>query len=409
MEWNWQRRDWPRFSWSSPRLIRAEDRFLVGAGVFLGAVDHLDDESRDVLAMQSMSNEAVTTSEIEGETLDRDSVQSSIRRQLGLSADGRQASPAEYGIAEMMVDLYRTSAAPLDAEMLYSWHRMITNGRRDLRDMGCYRTHDEPMQVVSGRIDRPKVHFEAPPSGRVPSEMAEFLDWFECTSPSGSKPLPAITRAGTAHLWFESIHPFEDGNGRIGRAVSEKALAQSLGRPPLTALAATLLIRRRAYYDALESANRRNEISDWLAWFAGIALEAQQRTQAQVEFLIAKTKLLDRLRGDLNERQKKVLLRVLREGPDGFEGALSAGNYVRIADTSPATARRDLADLVKKGAFHRTGERRHARYHLTIPVRPVGSITIDDAGNVVEEGSTAPLPTAPGASRRPSTPGSPPA
>ena len=156
MEWNWQRRDWPRFSWSSPRLIRAEDRFLVGAGVFLGAVDHLDDESRDVLAVQSMSNEAVTTSEIEGETLDRDSVQSSIRRQLGLSADGRRASPAEYGIAEMMVDLYRTSAAPLDAEMLYSWHRMITNGRRDLRDMGCYRTHDEPMQVVSGRIDRPR-------------------------------------------------------------------------------------------------------------------------------------------------------------------------------------------------------------------------------------------------------------
>jgi len=392
MKWSWQQPDWPRFSWLSARLTRAEDRFLVQGGVFLGRIDHLDDESRDVLAVQSMSDEAVTTSEIEGETLDRDSVQSSIRRQLGLSADARRASPGEHGIAEMMVDLYRTTGAPLDAEMLRSWHRMIMSGRRDLRDAGRYRTHDEPMQVVSGRIDRPKVHFEAPPSRRVPAEMAEFLDWFERTSPSGSEPLPALTRAGTAHLWFESIHPFEDGNGRIGRAVSEKALAQSLGGPTLTALAATLLIRRRSYYDALESANKRNEISDWLAWFAGIVLEAQHRTHAQVEFLIAKTKLLDRLRGDLNERQEKVLLRVLREGPGGFEGALSAGNYVRIVDTSPATARRDLADLVEKGAFHRTGERRHARYHLTIPVRPVAPITIDDAGNVVEERSTPSTP-----------------
>ncbi len=383
MKWNWQQPDWPRLSWSPDRLAKAEEQFLVGGGVIMGAVSHLDGESRDRLTVEALSEEAVTSSEIEGEVLDRDSVQSSIRRQLGLSADVRRASPAEQGIAEMMVDLYRNYQRSLEEATLCSWHRMLMDGRRDLRDVGRYRTHAEPMQVVSGRVYDPTVHFEAPPSAQVPQEMAKFLDWFNRTAPSASEPLPALTRAGTAHLYFESIHSFEDGNGRIGRAISEKALAQGLGRPTLTALAATLLARRRSYYDILEASNKQNEITDWLAWFAGIALEAQQRTQAHVEFLIDKTRLLDRLRDDLNERQMTVLLRVLREGPEGFKGGLSAGNYVSLAKTSPATARRDLADLVDKGAFTRTGERRHARYHLTIPLRPVSPVTIDQTGNIV--------------------------
>ena len=325
----------------------------------------------------------MTTSEIEGELLDRDSVQSSIRHELGLSPDAGRASPAEQGIAEMMVDLYRRSQEALDEATLCSWHRMLMSGHRDVRDIGRYRTHAEPMQVVSGKIYDPNVHFEAPPSSRVSAEMVGFLEWFDRTAPSGSEPLPALTRAGTAHLYFECIHPFEDGNGRVGRAISEEALAQGLGRPTLTALAATILVRRRSYYEILEASNTRNEISEWLAWFAGIALEAQQRTQAQVEFLFDKTTLLDRLRGQLNERQTTVLLRVLREGPEGFTGGLSAGNYVSIARTSPATATRDLADLVDKGALRRTGERRHTRYHLTIPLRPVAQVTIDGAGNIV--------------------------
>lgn len=383
MSWNWQQPDWPRFSWRADRLAKAEQQFLLGAGAIHGAVSHLDSENRDHLTVQAMSEEAVTTSEIEGEVLDRASVQSSIRRALGLSADAGRASLAEQGIAEMMVDLYRRSQEVLDEATLCSWHRMLMSGRRDLRDIGRYRTHAEPMQVVSGKIYDQSVHFEAPPSSCMGAQMAEFLEWFNRTAPSGSEPLPALTRAGTAHLYFECIHPFEDGNGRIGRTISEKALAQSLGRPTLTALAATILVRRRSYYETLEASNKRNEISEWLSWFAGIALEAQQRTQAQVEFLIDKTRLLDRLRGQLNKRQTTVLLRVLRVGPEGFTGGLSAGNYVSIARTSPATATRDLADLVDKGVLRRTGERRHARYHLTIPLRPVSQVTIDGAGNIV--------------------------
>jgi Fic family protein len=192
-----------------------------------------------------------------------------------------------------------------------------------------------------------------------------------------------------AHLYFESIHPFEDGNGRIGRAIAEKALAQALGRPSLTALAATILVRRREYYDALEHANKSNEITEWLAWFAGVALEAQERTLAQVEFLIQKARMLDALRGKLNARQEKVLLRVLREGPDGFIGGMSAGKYVSIARTSPATARRDLGELVEMGALQRTGERKHARYPLPFHPRSVRRITIGTDGEITGLGSAA--------------------
>jgi len=383
MKWNWQQPDWPEFTWHEDRLKQAEEQFLVGGGVILGAVSHLDEKSRERLTVEAMSEEAVTSSEIEGEVLNRDSVQSSIRRQLGLQVDDRRASPAEQGIAEMMVALYHGFAEPLDVGTLCSWHTMLMRGRNDLRVVGGYRTHEEPMQVVSGKVYDPTVHFEAPPSSRVPGEMNRFIDWFNDTGPGGAAPLPALTRAGVAHLYFECIHPFEDGNGRIGRAISEKAFAQGLGGPTLTALAATILLRRKRYYDLLEASNKRNDVDEWLAWFAGIALEAQQRARRHVEFLIDKSKLLDRLREELNSRQEKVLLRVLAEGPEGFKGGLSAGNYVSIARTSPATARRDLAELVELGALSRAGERRHARYYLTIPLRPVAQVTVDKSGQVI--------------------------
>jgi len=185
-------------------------------------------------------------------------------------------------------------------------------------------------------------------------------------------------------LYFESIHPFEDGNGRIGRAIAEKAMAQSLGQPTLIALAATILARRKSYYEALEAANKENEITGWLMWFAGVAIEAQRRTIALVEFLIDKTKLLDRLKGQLNGRQEKALLRLFREGPEGFKGGLSAGKYTTITGASPATTTRDLADLVAKGALLREGERRYARYHLGVPLRPVPHMTLTEKGELAE-------------------------
>ena len=382
MTWNWQKPDWPGFSWDQTLLRKAEEHFLMGSGMFVGTIRHLGAIDQEQFTIEAISLEALTTSEIEGEILDRASVQSSVRKQLGVATDDRQVGAAEQGIAEMMVDLYLSFAEPLSDEMLFTWHRMLVKGRKNLKDLGRYRRSDEAMQVVSSAPYAPKVHFEAPPSSRVPEEIMQFLVWFNRTAPDGADPLPALTRAGIAHLYFVSIHPFEDGNGRIGRAISEKALAQCLGQPTLTALAATILIRRTAYYDALEAANKDTEATFWLLWFAGIAIEAQHRTAARVEFLLDKTRLLDRLRGLLNERQEKALLRMLREGPEGFKGGLSAGNYIRITGTSPATATRDLADMVAKGALSRVGERRHARYHLAIPLRPVPPVTIGEDGTV---------------------------
>ena len=193
-----------------------------------------------------------------------------------------------------------------------------------------------------------------------------------------------MARAGVSHLYFECIHPFEDGNGRIGRALAEKALAQTLGQPTLIALAATMLSRRARYYDALEAANKTNEITVWLAWFAGTTIEAQRRTLALVEFLIDKTKLFDRLGEQIGERQKKALLRMFREGPEGFKGGMSAGKYSAITGASPATTTRDLADLAEKGALIRQGERRHARYRLNVPLRHVAHLMINDRGELTE-------------------------
>ena len=385
MTWNWQRPEWPKFAWNQSRLAIAEQQFLVGGGFFVGAVKQMGEEDRNVLTVEAMSTEALTTSEIEGEFLDRASVQSSIRRQLGMATDNRKIAPAERGVSDMVVDLCKTFAAPLSEEMLFDWHRMLMSGRQDVTDFGRYRTGSEPMQVLSGTIGTPKIHFEAPPSARVPSEMAQFMAWFNRTAPGDAEPLAALTRAGLAHLYFESVHPFEDGNGRIGRAIAEKSLAQSLGQPPLIALASTILARRARYYTELEAVNKENEITNWLAWFAGVIIEAQRRTIALIEFLIDRTILLDGLSGKLNERQQKALQRMFREGPEGFKGGLSAGKYSTITGASPATTTRDLADLTEKGALIREGERRHARYKLGIPLRPVPHISVSERGKLVEE------------------------
>jgi Fic family protein len=366
MIWNWQLLEWPNFTWDRARMAAVEDQFLLRTGVVIGTARHLQDADRQQLLVEVMSCESMTTSEIEGEILNRASVQSSVQRHLGLATNKHRATPAEQGIAEMMVDLHRRAAEPLTEATLFHWHELVTAGRRDLTDVGCYRTDPEPMQVISGAIGRSRVHFEAPPATRVPKEMQRFLRWFNQNATQTDASLSTVTRAGIAHLYFECIHPFEDGNGRIGRAVAEKALAQSFDLPILVSLATTILAHQKGYYEALERANKGLDLTEWLEWFSAIALEAQEGTLAEVEFLIAKTQLFDRLRGKLNERQQKALLRLFREGPKGFEGGLSASNYATITGSSPATTTRDLADLVEKDALTRTGENKYARYKLNV-------------------------------------------
>ncbi len=368
MKWNWQRKDWPEFRYDPSALNELENRFLRQSGMLQGTLRHIGEDDKLHLTVDLMSTEAINTSEIEGEILNRDSVQSSIRRNFGLDTGNQRIPPAEQGIAEMMVDLYRTFDKPLSHSKLFAWHKMLTSGRRDLTDVGRYRTHKDAMQVVSGAIHDPKVHFEAPPSKDMQAEMSRFIDWFNGCAPDAENPLPALTRAGVAHLYFVSIHPFEDGNGRIGRAISEMALSQSLGQPVLLALSYTIQKAKKAYYQNLELSNKDVGITDWLLYFSETVLDAQAYSQQSIDFLIAKIHLYDRLGGQLNERQDKALACMFREGLEGFKGGLSADNYISITGTSRATATRDLQDLVEKGAFVRSGERKHTRYWLNIEV-----------------------------------------
>lgn len=362
MRWNWTQPEWPNSRYNSAAVEAFERRFLLSSGEILGAARHGTGNERDRLRIELLSEEAMRTSDIEGDVLDRSSVQSSLRRQFGLTTDGAPPRPREQGIAEMMVDVYSTYAAPLTRDTLCRWHGMLLSHGRGLETIGAYRQHDDAMQIVSGRIDRPAVHFEAPPSVQVQSEMDVFGDWFNRTAPEGSAPLPALTRAALGPLWFESIHPFEDGNGRLGRALAEKSLAQNIGQPSLIALAYTIERDRKGYYDLLEIHQKTLDDTGWLLWFAEAVLQAQQVTPTRVAFFIAKAKFRDRL----SDRQAKVIERMFREGPVGFKGGLSAENYIAMTGTSRATTTRDLQDLVEMGALSRTGERRQTRYWLLI-------------------------------------------
>jgi Fic family protein len=369
MTWNWEQAGWPYFSYESTALASLEQRFLLQSGEFVGACRHIGRDDQETLRIELIGEEAIKTSEIEGEILDRDSVQSSLRHQFGLGAEKPGIDPAARGISEMMVDLYRNFGNPLDDAIMFAWHRMLLSGDRTINVIGGYRAHADPMQVVSGADYQRTIDFEAPPSSRMGAEMTRFNSWFNDTAPGGTTPLPPLTRAGIAHLYFVCIHPFEDGNGRIGRALAEKSLAQNLQQPSLIALAYTIERGRKDYYAALARNTRDLEITPWLTYFANTVLEAQRNTIARVDFFVAKARFYESFRDRLNERQSKVIARLFKEGIDGFKGGLSADNYIKLVDTSRATATRDLQDLVEKGALTRTGELRYTRYFLALDTR----------------------------------------
>lgn len=366
MKWNWQQSDWKQFSYNKALLEPFEDAFLKGSGYLLGVYDHLQLDDQIDIKIEILTTEALKTSEIEGEYLDRDSVQASLRRSFGLETDQRKIPASEFGIAQVMMDLYQNHQAPISHEKLFEWHSLLLNGRQDIQVVGDYRQHADPMRIVSGRIYDPKVHFEAPPSEIVSDEMEAFVDWYNNTAPSGDSPLSPIIRTGIAHFYFLAIHPFEDGNGRIGRALAEKALSQHFENPALLSLSYTIEKNKKHYYQQLEKTNQSNELTEWLLYFAQLVLDAQDNTKKRLVFLVGKTKLYQRLQGQLNSRQEKVLHRLFVEGIDGFVGGLSAKNYMALTKTSTATATRDLQDLVAKDVFCTEGKLKSTRYYLNV-------------------------------------------
>lgn len=365
-KWNWQKDDWRNFTYDYSEIEKLEREYSRQSGISLGIARHLSHKDQNDLIIELISNEAVKTSEIEGEFLDRESLQSSIRREFGLGiTDHHKVKPAEAGIAEMMKDIFTNYDSPLTEKTLCNWHEMLMSGRRNI-EIGKYRTHKEAMQVVSGRYDKPKVHFEAPPSADVPKEMEKFIDWFNKSSPDGKEPMTPLVRAGIAHIYFVSIHPFEDGNGRIGRGIVEKSLSQNMGQPTLVALSSIIDDKKREYYEELAAQSTGNDVTNWLIYFGKTIISAQKQTIKQVDFIITKAKFFDAHKENINPRQLKVINRILQEGPKGFQGGLSAKNYRAITKSPSATATRDLQDLVSKGIFTKTGQLKSTRYSLDL-------------------------------------------
>ncbi len=367
MVYNWQQLDWPEFSYDLSEVEEMLFNFAEQTGHVSGILKAMPEGIQLEAVIDIMVAEAIKTSEIEGEYLSRQDVISSIRNNLGLNKtlEATKDKMAQ-GAGELMADLRKTYADALTEAKLFDWHRMLLKEQKRL-NVGMWRSHEEPMQVISGAIGKEKVHFEAPPSSRVSDEMSRFIQWFNDTAPGGTNEIKkAPVRSAICHLYFETIHPFEDGNGRIGRAIAEKALSQTLGRPVLLSLSKTIEADKKSYYGALEQAQKSNEITPWIKYFVSVVLKAQEQAISLVDFILKKSKFFDRFKEFLNERQIKVIRRMLDAGPEGFEGGMNARKYTSITKTSKATATRDLQQLLKLGALVQEGGGRSTRYQLYI-------------------------------------------
>jgi Fic family protein len=370
MTYNWQQQDWPSFRYDLAGLQDALFAFAEKTGHVSGALKGLPEATRTEAVLNLMIEEAVKTSEIEGEYLSRSDVKSSILNHMGLNQIKEVVHDKRArGIGELMLDVRNRFAEPLSEQTLFTWHRMLLQGsQNDRLVVGDWRKDAEPMQVVSGPIGKFKVHFEAPPSSNVPAEMARYIAWFNDTAPGGRAEIKlAAVRSAIAHLYFESIHPFDDGNGRIGRAISEKVLSQGLGRQVVLSLSKTIEASKSVYYRALETAQKSNEITPWLTYFVETVLAAQIDAETLIDFILAKARFFDRYEKLMNDRQLKAIRRMLENGLHSFEGGMNARKYEAITGASKATATRDLQALAEMGAFVPIGGGRSRRYEVNLP------------------------------------------
>ncbi len=365
--YNWELSDWKAFQYSLENLEASLIVYAEKAGQIEGMLASLSMPERSDAEVSLLLSEAMNTAAIEGEFPNRNEVMSSIRKNLGLAIDNKSVHDIRAAaLANLMTSARQGFKEMLSSETLWNWHRLLFAGNRNI-EAGVWRTHQEPMQVISGAIGKEKIHFEAPPSIRVPDEMKQFINWFNTSAPGGSQAiLHAPVRAAIAHLYFESIHPFEDGNGRIGRAIAEKALSQGLGRPVHISLSTIIEANRKAYYTALQQAQQSNTITAWIQYFIAIILQAQNNAEAGILFTLEKVKFFHRNNELLNQRQRLVITRMMQEGPQGFTGGIHARKYIAITGTSKATATRDLQDLLQKNIIRAIGEGRSTRYEIII-------------------------------------------
>ncbi|MBC8997367.1 Fic family protein [Pseudomonas sp. N40(2020)] len=372
--WIWQQPDWSDFKWQAERLTPLLRECVQAQGQLMGMAGSVGNSLSAQTELDALLQNIVTSSAIEGEQLNVGSVRSSLARRLGLEVvDGDKVSERSEGLAQLMLDATRRFNEPLTLDRLLEWHEWLfpepeTGFSSRAINVGALRG-EEPMQVVSGRIDRPTVHFEAPPRQGLEQQLDNFLKWFEASQRQVG--LDPLLRAGIAHFWFVTLHPFDDGNGRLTRTITDLTLAQGEARAiRFYAMSASILDDRGGYYRALESSQKATlDITEWLTWFLQTLLRSLQQAIARIEGMLGKSRFWQAHReSELSMEQIKVLNRLLDGGERGFEHGISAAQYQSVAKVSKATATRHLAELLDKGCLQRLpGGGRSTRYQIRYP------------------------------------------
>ncbi|MEI8294946.1 MAG: Fic family protein [Alphaproteobacteria bacterium] len=337
--------DWPNFTWNESQLAARLIANRFAQGRLIGRMEALGFELRDEAVLETLAIDIIKSSEIEGEFLNREQVRSSLAHRLGM--DIGSLLPVDRhieGIVEMILDATQNYAAPLSQERLYGWHAaLFPTGYSGLFPIKTGAWRDGPMNIVSGPYGRERIHYQAPSAASVPQEMTTFLDWF-----NNENTIDPIIKAGVAHLWFVTIHPFDDGNGRIGRAIADMALARSEQTSQrFYSLSRQIQLDRTEYYKQLESTQHDNvDITSWLYWFLGVQNDAINLAQDTLEEVLFNARFWENHKTvDINERQRKIINKLL----DGFDGKLTSSKWAKVCKCSQDTANRDINDLVNKG------------------------------------------------------------
>ncbi|WLH45663.1 Fic family protein [Pseudomonas beijingensis] len=372
--WIWQQPDWPGFYWQAETLAPLLRECVQTQGQLLGMAGAVTTSLSAQNELDALLQNIVTSSAIEGEQLNVGSVRSSLARRLGLEqGNDTPVSQRSEGLANLLLDATRHFNQPLTIERLLEWHEWLFPDQtshlahRQIR-VGALRG-DEPMQVVSGRLDRPTVHFEAPPRQGLEQQLQTFVDWFEASRHQAE--LDPLLRAGIAHFWFVTLHPFDDGNGRLTRTLTDLALAQGEAQAiRFYAMSVSILEDRAGYYRILESSQKATlDITAWLIWFLQTLLRSLYKAMTQIESVLGKTRFWQAHRASaLTPEQTKVLNRLLDGGEKGFEQGINAAQYQAVAKVSKATATRHLTELLEKGCLERMpGGGRSTRYRINYP------------------------------------------
>lgn len=361
MPYIWQSPDWPNFRWDADALMDPLARISKKQGELDGIMSLLGFDKKDNTQLEAMTDELVSSSQIEGVELNPQSVRSSIGRRLGIEDDGMLASDHYVeGLVDVMMDAVRNCREPLTDERLFSWHcALFPTGRSGMYKIavGQWREGEEPMQVVSGAMGKEKVHYQAPDSKDVAREMTQFLNWLN------NSELNPILTAAIAHLWFVTIHPFDDGNGRICRTITDMMLSRTeRDSTRYYSMSAEINLRKKQYYDVLERTQKGGlDITEWIMWFFNTLESAIESAISKVSRTVEKAQYWDRFRKEeINERQRKVINRLW----DGFDGKLTSSKWAKICGCSQDTAQRDIADLVSRGMLRDSGEGGRSKNYL---------------------------------------------